>query len=197
MSAALFADSLGPGSIVSCRFPLDEQPDIPGPVVRPALILQVVSSPDLRRWHFLTAYGTTRFTRTGQGTDIRVSNPEHVKAAGLGRATRFNLTRLRLLPVGQAFFSYNANQTPMLGGLVASDCARMSKIMDYLRSIAPALDFLNPAASPRLSMTPEKRPNPETDGAYALKTLEQADKFLLNGLYPSIREQHRVCQKIA
>ncbi len=154
--------NLRKGAVVSCFFPLTESPDEPGPVARPALVVQVFFDRIDMRWKAVLAYGTSRRTRANTGFEVRMNREDSLKKAGLHRPTRFTLSRMRILPLEQGFFSFSEG-TPVLGYLEDGLIARLDKTLLILSEIAmplrpllqtpdvdiPVLHVVGKAPSPR------------------------------------------------
>lgn len=83
------------GDIVWCHFP-NFEPNDPTMKERPALVISVMEGrePPLLR----VAYGTSQRPRPVPAGCFLVEDPEHLKVAGLWKATRFNLKNLVILP---------------------------------------------------------------------------------------------------
>lgn len=130
------------GAVVSCRFPLAEAENTPGPSARPALILRTFFDKGVGAWKAIVAYGTSRSSRANAGFEVRVKKPEHLAQAGLHRNTRFTMSRMRILPIDEKFFAYNQAGTPVLGYLTDDlmtvldrNCERLIAISDDLRPL--------------------------------------------------------------
>lgn len=136
------------GDIVSCRFPLDEQPRLPGPKARPALVLNVRYAPDLHTWLVLVAYGTSKIdARRGAGDEFTLTRPESLKPASLHQPTKFVVSRYRELPFDNDFFQFNRHQTAVLGSLAPHDRVRLEELCTHLSRRAPRhFAMLAPAA---------------------------------------------------
>ena len=126
------------GSIVSCYFPLTEKPDEPGPVARPALIVKTFFDRTEGIWKAAVAYGTSRTSRANAGFEIRITREEGIARAGLHRATRFTLSRMRILPLNDAFFAC-LDGTPVLGHLDEGLVQRLDQTLGILAEIAAPL----------------------------------------------------------
>jgi hypothetical protein len=127
------------GAVVSCRFPLVESPNTPGPAARPALIVRVFHDKSDMTWKAIVAYGTSQDTRANTGYEIRISAPEALAEAGLHRKTRFVLSRMRILPINEDFFAYSQAGTPVLGYLEDPLMARLATLCDRLGASSDAL----------------------------------------------------------
>jgi hypothetical protein len=127
------------GDVVSCRFPLSETPDQPGPAARPALVLRVFLDNNDNIWKAIVAYGTSRETRANSGFELRISNPDGLSSAGLHRQTRFTLSRMRILPIDRDFFAFSAAGTPVLGSLDDGLMTHLEKTCEKLADLSPEL----------------------------------------------------------
>lgn len=126
------------GDIVSCRFPLDENPRAPGPKARPVLVV------NHRFWaptntHLLTVvYGTTRVDgRRPAQDEFLLRNPESLRQAGLHHATKFVIGRHRELAFDNDFFAFNRHQSAILGRLMPADKAQLDMICARLVQASP------------------------------------------------------------
>ena len=106
--------SIEPGTVLSCLFPLDETPHVPGPKARPALVLAVRSA---RIVEVFVAYGTGKRGGRDNRVYLNVTDAESQRRSGLNRPTHFCLLRLRRLPLTQEFFAFSSDHTPVLGHL--------------------------------------------------------------------------------
>jgi hypothetical protein len=143
--------NLRKGAVVSCYFPLTEDPNKPGPVARPALVVQVFLDRIDRRWKAVLAYGTSRRTRANSGFEIRMNREDSLKRAGLHRPTRFTLSRMRILPLEPGFFALH-NDTPVLGYLEDSLISRLDNTLEVLTEIAAPLRPLLHAPNSNVSV---------------------------------------------
>lgn len=128
------------GSVVSCRFPLAESPQEPGPILRPALVIQVFFDSIDKIWKAAVAYGTSRRTRANAGFEIRLTQQGGLQLAGLDRPTRFTLSRMRILPINEEFFDLSG-ETPALGYL---DDGLIQRLNDTLKILSEIADPLRP-----------------------------------------------------
>lgn len=93
-----------PYDIVWCAFPFDLNLDVPGPKMRPALVLQTGLSdpgfcPEAR-----VVYGTSKLKKEERPRDLFVENYQDKYDAGLYQATRFDLDRMLWLPWAAEWF---------------------------------------------------------------------------------------------
>lgn len=92
------------GDVLRCAFPLREQPDRPGPKIRPSLALALSVGND----SVLVAYGTSQAHQTLQ--DWQVS-----AILETGIVTVFDLSRRVLLPATAEYFPLaSGKRTPVL-----------------------------------------------------------------------------------
>lgn len=109
-------------SIAACRFPLREDPNKPGPKLRPGLIVAIRQNPNSKLFACDVAYGTKNLKILQRGNvDIIVQHAADIDQFGLACATRFDLDRILPLPWNDAFFSFSPGfQTPIIGRLTES-----------------------------------------------------------------------------
>jgi hypothetical protein len=102
--------------IVACWYPESENPDAPGPELRPALVVAVLKGKRTGNFSLRVAYGTKILKIIKRQTiDLIIQNPQDV---GLPRPTRFDLDRVILLPWGPPFFGFwSGYATPKIGSL--------------------------------------------------------------------------------
>lgn len=133
------------GSVLSCYFPMNENPDIPGPQARPCLVLGSFPNPKNREQRMLImAYGTSRKSRANFGFEVRIDTEEKMKATGLHRPTRFTLNRLRILPLGPEYFEYTTTGTPYLGEIPFEEKNALAGYLGDLAHHADELNFFRP-----------------------------------------------------
>ena len=136
-----FGSAVTRGTVVSCRFPLNESPDSPGPTARPGLVVAVFDADTTER-QAVVAYGTSRRSRANLGFEIRVTHPDSMTAAGLDKPTRFTLSRMRVLPVSPEYFVHSRHGTPVLGRLEDGLMSRLDSLCDILADLATPLSAL-------------------------------------------------------
>jgi len=129
------------GAVVYCKFPLAENPDLPGPTFRPCLILRTFRDIDTGEWMCILAYGTSRTTRANIGLEIKVSEPDELVRAGLDKPTRFTLSRMRILPLRRPFLFYYKNRSPVAGYI---DTDKLRRIDDLCETLATRSGALRP-----------------------------------------------------
>ena len=148
------------GAVVSCRFPLVETPNKPGPTARPALIVRVFFDHTDNRWKAIVAYGTSQSTRSNTGFEIRVGAPDALQQAGLHRRTRFVLSRMRILPLDDEFFSFGQNGTPVMGYLEEPLMDRLTDLCDRLVTTSSELRPLIGGAAVMVRSDQSEAPDP-------------------------------------
>jgi len=131
------------GDVVSCRFPLAETPNTPGPTARPALVVATFLDRETNTHMAIMAYGTSRRTRANAGFEIRINRPDGLNAAGLNQPTRFTLSRMRALPITDAYFCSGNRKTPILGHLDAGLRTRLESICETIAKVSKELAPLN------------------------------------------------------
>lgn len=86
------------GDIIGARFPYAENPERPGPVVRPGLIIAV------SRKTITIAYGSDlERRRSNNGIDFEIEAPGELATAGLDKPTRFTMNRTAVIPISRQF----------------------------------------------------------------------------------------------
>lgn len=105
--------------IVACWYPEDENPEVPGPELRPSLVLAVLQGKSSGSFACRVAYGTkTLKIIKRQAVDLIIQNPQE---AGLPRPTRFDLDRIGTFPWMPPFFGcWQGYQSPKIGSLTES-----------------------------------------------------------------------------
>lgn len=92
-----------PGDVLWCRFPFDERPNEPAPTGHPGLVFQVRLQPQ-GGCSVLVAFGTSNLQRASGTPNLVIQNLRTLNAAGLKRATLFDLGRCRHLPWDPTWF---------------------------------------------------------------------------------------------
>jgi len=106
--------------IVTCRYPLSELPDRPGPKLRPCLVTAVLRRPADDMIACRVAFGTTSLRITQSvGRDLIIQDAADLSLMGLASPTRFDLGRLAVLPWSLQFFDcWTGYESPRLGTLL-------------------------------------------------------------------------------
>lgn len=171
------------GAVVSCRFPLTETPDLPGPSARPALIVRVFFDQTDAQWKAIVAYGTSRDTRSNAGFEIRIQRPEGLEQAGLHRPSRFILSRMRILPINDEFFAYSHNGSPILGFLDDGLIQRLDSLCEKLVTVSQELRGLLGGASTSVASQPENQPdaNEATSSRFDARAMDEFLKHACTG----------------
>ena len=94
-----------PGDVVWCRFPFREMPGKPGPKPRPAVVRAVFLDRHTSRSSIEVAFGTSKKTDRLYKGEFLVATRSGRRAAGLDRATKFDLGRTVRLPWAIQFFT--------------------------------------------------------------------------------------------
>jgi hypothetical protein len=102
--------------IVACWYPEEENPEVPGPELRPALVLAVLQGQSSGSFACRVAYGTKILKIIKrQALDLIIQNPRDV---GLPRPTRFDLDRLGTFLWAEPFFGcWQGYGSPKIGSL--------------------------------------------------------------------------------
>jgi hypothetical protein len=105
--------------IVACWYPEVENPDVPGPELRPALITQVLRGKKTGAFACRVAYGTKILKIIQRQTiDLIIQHPPDLAQIGLPRPTRFDLDRVILLTWEPPFFDcWKGYPSPKIGSL--------------------------------------------------------------------------------
>lgn len=100
------------GSLVGCWFPYKEEPFKPGPDFRPAIVLQIIKRIDKKETYLLLCYATGQSEDCNKfdmsDTQFEV-DPDRLNNINLTVRTRFDLSNVVALPLGQDFFAYPKN----------------------------------------------------------------------------------------
>ena len=171
------------GAVVSCHFPLAENPDCPGPSARPALIVNVFLDRADLTWKALVAYGTSRDTRANVGFEVRVRHPASLAAAGLHRPTRFTLSRMRVLPIDRRFFAYSRNGAPVLGYLDSDLLDRLARTCEILSQSDKRLRILVDSTDGAVEAGRALKPAPsKIPAVWPLVDVGPIDRFMQSAL---------------
>lgn len=107
-----------PLDLVWCRFPLNEDPNNPGPKNRPALVRSLIFNKGHTRALLDVTYGTTKLRHSENPFDLIISNLASIDACGLPAATRFALGRTIIVPWCSEFFQAREGyNSPRIGSL--------------------------------------------------------------------------------
>ena len=87
-----YSTAPAPYDLVWSRFPNVEEPDLPGPKARPALVRQAFQDSDGNAW-VKVVYGTSKSPYKADIRDFSVVTLPEMNACGLRCATRFHLNR--------------------------------------------------------------------------------------------------------
>jgi hypothetical protein len=118
--------------IVATYFPESENPDEPGPKLRPGLILKVYRGKKSGGFYCDIAYGTKHLKIIQrEDRDLIIQNATDLQQFGLARATRFDLDNIATqLPWTSEFFGcWSGNATPVIGTLTEDYIRRFAYLM--------------------------------------------------------------------
>ena len=119
------------GDVVSCNFPLDEYPNIPGQKARPCVVLAVLDNPDPLKRALMVVYGTSVTSGYLGPNECLVENADALARAGLHRPTKFNVSRARILPYTREYFRANRAGTTILGSFGDEENVGLTKAHGY------------------------------------------------------------------
>ena len=112
-----FSTLPAPCSIVWCRFPFEEQPNVPAQKPRPGIVKRANSDQLGNPWVHVS-YGTTQKVYLRGLEHFTISNVAEMDQCGLWRATRFRLDRVALIPWAEEFFPHAPSRaSPVMGRL--------------------------------------------------------------------------------
>lgn len=116
-----------------CRFPHVENPALPGPYPRPALVRQAFADDEGRPW-VEVVFGTSKgIYRTGLQY-FTIAKVSELDACGLFRPTRFCLDRSVGLPYTEEFFEVRPDcHTPVIGRLTEYGIRLLQMQISYLQ----------------------------------------------------------------
>jgi hypothetical protein len=116
--------------LVWCRYPQRENLFVPGPWIRPCLVLDVLADWESARAALVVAYGTGIFDRAKHKTDLIIDDWKELRSLGLHKPTRFALShsaRMKLPWCAEYFESqpYMAKTNIILGSLTEKQIERL------------------------------------------------------------------------
>ena len=121
---------ISPWDIAWCRFPMSHDPNMPGDIIRPAVILGVFRYRQTDTLHCLASYGTSRFKACKTVSEVRITYEDDILAAGLTQRTRFVLNNSRIIPVNGKWFSFKSQTCGPVSGRMSDTLAgKARKIM--------------------------------------------------------------------
>jgi len=108
--------SLVPGTVVCCRFPIEERPGEPGSKVRPVVITRVRKGNHLRAPVVEVMFGTSVRSHV-RDPNIQISRDDELKQSGLRQPTKFLLRKRAVIPATEKFLVRNAGGDIAIGML--------------------------------------------------------------------------------
>lgn len=130
--ARAFTEVPGFGDLVSCRFPLNERPNLPGPKRRPCCVIG--ASRQNGQLYISVAYCTGARVDDARDDELTITDPDTLSRAGLHRPTRIVVSRARLLPFSYTYFTPNQDGTVLLGRLTEFCRAHVAQLVRALAS---------------------------------------------------------------
>jgi len=128
-----FSTAPAPFDIVWSLFPTVEEPQLPGPKPRPALVRQAFQDQDGNAW-VKVVYGTSRDPYRASITDFSILTIPEMNVCGLKCATRFRLDREVTLPWAREFFGcLPGKPTPILGHMPQYEVKKLQTQIAYLQ----------------------------------------------------------------
>lgn len=122
-----------PGDIVWTRFPYTQNPGKPGADPHPALVFAVYCRGE-GLFSIQCAYGTSNLKTETRPYDFRISNFRAMQYAGLDKATRFDLDKIKWLQWDDAWFQspdLSRYPTPTIGFLQEDQRVRLGNLLRY------------------------------------------------------------------
>lgn len=122
IATPIIPEVIRPGDVLSVRFPQEEKPNVPGPKVRPVIVL--ADRKDRTGRKLIVTYGSSVPNRTTADYLLPLEQPESLAAAGLDKRTTFNLKRTIAVPFNKRFFVTSPDGQFRLGTLKPKDIKR-------------------------------------------------------------------------
>ena len=122
------------GQILRFRFPIKEAGDGDRPKARPCLVLNLRQG--LGKRFAELAYGTSAYTKSNKGYEVRVSRLEEAVAAGLTHPTRFIGARRLIVALDNPGFVTGPCGTPLIGQLSGALLERTNTVRARLQADA-------------------------------------------------------------
>ena len=128
-----FSTAPAPFDIVWSRFPYIEQPSIPAPKSRPALVRHAFADQDGNPW-VEVVYGTSRDPYSNSLVHFSIVTLAEMNICGLKQATRFDLNRTMKLPWSREFFEcLPGKPTPIIGHMPGYEVKKLQTQIAYLQ----------------------------------------------------------------
>ncbi|MEG3619492.1 type II toxin-antitoxin system PemK/MazF family toxin [Magnetovibrio sp. PR-2] len=99
------------GDVVLCPFPTEERPGLPGPKLRPCLVVATRRKTMFSCETVEVAYGTSVQKRK-PGASVTVSDAECMARSGLDRPTKFLLGKRAIVPARSCFVQSKIGSVP-------------------------------------------------------------------------------------
>ena len=122
------------GQILRFRFPVKENGDTEKSKARPCLVLNLRHG--LGKRYVELAYGTSAYTKSNKGYEVRVSQLEEALAAGLMKPTRFIGARRLIVALDNPGFVTGSCGTPVIGQLTDALLERTNAVRARLQADA-------------------------------------------------------------
>ena len=130
-----FSTAPAPYDVVWSNFPTIENPHMPAPKPRPALVRQAFQDQDGNPW-VKVVYGTSKDPYRGGPTDFSVVTLPEMQVCGLKQATRFRLDRELELPWSREFFECLVGKpTPIIGHMPDYEVRKLQIQIAYLQNL--------------------------------------------------------------
>lgn len=128
-----YSTAPAPYDIVWSRFPNIEDPAMPGPKARPALVRQAFQASDGNAW-VKVVYGTSMDPYKTTLADFSVVTLPEMNVCGLRCATRFRLDREATLPWSREFFECLPEKpSPIIGHMPQYEVKKLQMQIAYLQ----------------------------------------------------------------
>jgi hypothetical protein len=128
-----FSTAPAPYDIVWSNFPLIEEPSLPAPKPRPALVRQAFQDQDGQPWVSVVP-GTSKNIYRQDLMNFTVATLPEMQACGLSQATRFKLDQELQLPWSREFFAcLPGKQTPIIGHMPEYEVKKLQIQISYLQ----------------------------------------------------------------
>ena len=128
-----YSTAPAPYDVVWSLFPTTEEPKLPGPKPRPALVRQAFQDQDGNAW-VKVVYGTSVDPYRATVADFSVVTLPEMNVCGLKCATRFRLDREMTLPWSREFFDcLPGKPSPIMGHMPEYEVRKLQMQISYLQ----------------------------------------------------------------
>lgn len=128
-----YSTAPAPYDVVWSQFPNIENPELPGPKARPALVRQAFQDQDGNAW-VKVVYGTSKDPYRASVTDFSIVTLTEMNMCGLKCATRFRLDREATLPWAREFFDcLPGKPSPIIGHMPEYEVRKLQMQISYLQ----------------------------------------------------------------